>query len=109
MAEGCGFRDRQAEFEKLGVQVLGATFDTPENNLIFKTNEEFEFDLLTDVDRELALYYGAADNMSQFFVSRVTVVLDDKGEWVLFYPTDQMGSLYAHAQVVLDDLAILLE
>ena len=47
--------------------------------------------------------------MSQFFVSRVTVVLDDKGEWVLFYPTDQMGSLYAHAQVVLDDLAILLE
>ena len=47
--------------------------------------------------------------MTQFFVSRVTVVLNEKGEWVLFYPTDKMGPLYAHAQMVLDDLAILLE
>ncbi len=78
-------------------------------NAIFKSNEEFQFDLLSDVDRELALYYGAADNPGQFFASRITVILDEKGEWVLFYPSDKLGSLYAHAQMVLDDLSLLLE
>jgi peroxiredoxin len=63
---------------------------------------------LTDKDRELALNYGAASNKNQFFASRVTVVLDDKGEWILFYPTGKLGPLYKHAQMVLDDLAILL-
>ena len=93
----------------MGVQVLGVSFDAPSNNLIFKTNEEFEFDLLSDVKRELALYYGAADNTNQFFASRITVILDETGEWILHYPMDKVGSLYAHAQMVLDDLAILLE
>ena len=85
------------------------SFDSPESNLTFKTNEGFEFDLLSDVGRELALYYGAVDNDWQFFTSRVTVILDQKGEWVLWYPSDSVGSLYEHAQVVLDDLAALLE
>ena len=89
--------------------MLGVSFDSPSNNKIFHTNEEFQFDLLSDVERELGLYYGAADNANQFFASRVTVILDDKGEWVLHYPSDKIGPLYAHAQMVLDDLAILLE
>ena len=89
--------------------MLGVSFDSPSNNQIFKTNEEFDFDLLSDVERELGLYYGAADNANQFFASRVTVILDDQGEWVLHYPSDKIGPLYAHAQMVLDDLAILLE
>lgn len=64
---------------------------------------------MTDVDRELALYYGAADNPGQFFATRVTVILNEQGEWILFYPSGKLGSLYAHAQMVLDDLSVLLE
>ena len=91
------------------MQILGVSFDSPESNLMFKTNEGFEFDLLSDVGRELALYYGAADNDWQFFASRVTVILDQQGEWVLWYSSDAVGPLYEHAQVVLDDLTVLLE
>ena len=54
------------------------------------------------------MHYGAADSPDQFFASRVTVILDGQGQWVLRYGSDQITSLYGHAQDVLDDLALLL-
>lgn len=90
------------------MQVLGVSFDAPVNNAAFKKNESFDFDLLTDEDRELALAYGAASSSNQFFADRTTVIVDDMGQWVLVYPSGTLGALYQHPQIVLDDLAILV-
>jgi peroxiredoxin len=92
------------------VNIVGVSFDQPSANATFKSNEEFEFPLWSDTKKTLALYYGGADASWQFFANRVTVILDDAGNLVLFYPVDVVAakSLYIHAQTVLDDLAQLL-
>ena len=94
----------------LGVQVIGVSFDVPSQNAKFKANEAFNFPLWSDTEKTLALTYGAAEASWQPIASRVTVILDSHGEWVLFYPADVVAakSLYLHAQTVLDDLALLL-
>ena len=51
--------------------------------------------------------YGAADSEFAFLAKRMTVILDPQGTWTLAYPKIS-GSLYKHAQLVLDDLALLM-
>ena len=91
----------------LGVQVIGVSFDSPDSNASFKEKEGFEFDLFSDSGRELAMAYGAADSQFAFLAKRMTVILDPQGTWTLAYPKIS-GSLYKHAQLVLDDLALLM-
>jgi peroxiredoxin Q/BCP len=105
--EGCGFRDRYEQFEALGVQIVGVSFDSPEKNKKFKEEDKFQFDLYSDVEKELASHYGAYNQILPMFAMRVTVILNPEGEWVLAYPSVK-GSLYKHAQQVLDDLKLLL-
>ena len=89
--------------------MVGVSFDSPAKNKKFQEVEEFKFDLWSDTKRELALHYGAAKKSTQGFASRVTAVIDPKGELALFYPTASVGfDLYNHAGVVLDDLKVLL-
>lgn len=90
--------------------MIGVSFDAPATNAIFKANEEFQFPLWSDTEKTLALTYGAAEADWQPIASRVTVILDETGDWVLFYPAGVVAakSLYLHAQTVLDDLAQLL-
>ena len=90
--------------------MIGVSFDAPEKNAIFKANEEFTFPLWSDTEKTLALTYGAAEASWQPIASRVTVILDENGDWVLFYPAGVVAakSLYIHAQTVLDDLALLV-
>lgn len=73
---------------------------------MFKANESFEYPLWSDVNRELALHFGAASNAKQFFADRITVVLDPYGRWVLTYAPG--GNLYLHPQDVLDDVGQLV-
>ena len=90
--------------------MIGVSFDAPSNNAIFKANEEFQFPLWSDTQKSLGLTYGAAEAGWQPIATRVTVILDEEGNWVLFYPAGVVAakSLYLHAQTVLDDLALLV-
>lgn len=90
--------------------MIGVSFDAPATNAIFKANEEFQFPLWSDTEKTLALTYGAAEASWQPIASRITVILDENGDWALFYPAGVVSaqSLYIHAQVVLDDLALLV-
>ncbi|MCA8974668.1 MAG: redoxin domain-containing protein [Planctomycetes bacterium] len=54
-------RDQFAEFEKLGVAVLGVSFDDRAANAAFRGQHELPFPLLCDAGHELAIAYGAAD------------------------------------------------
>jgi len=91
------------------VQVIGCSFDTPAKNAKFKSHEKFKFALWSDVERELALYYGAAKKKSQSNASRITVILDPAGTWRYWYSTFQIGfDMYNHPKTILEDLTALL-
>jgi len=90
----------------LGVEVVGVSFDAPATNAVFKLNEQFQFPLWSDTERALAINYGAASSKSAFIANRVTVVLDDKGRWILNYPTVNPST---HPAEVLSDLKAILQ
>ncbi len=90
----------------MGVQIYGASFDSPEKNAQFKEVDEFQFELLSDMDHTLAEYYGAVIEGLGFVANRVTVILNPEGIWVAHYPS--ISSPSGHAQSVLDDMTALL-
>lgn len=91
------------------MQIVGVSFDEPGQNAKFIAADSFAFPLWSDVGRELALTYGAATDVDQFFADRVTVVLDPKGAWRLVYPTATVSwNLAAHPGQVLQDCQALV-
>ena len=83
------------------------SFDAPAENAAFKSADKFQFPLWSDLDRELALYYGAATKKTQAHAKRMTVVLDPQGNWVLTYPNVD-ATILTHHQDVLDDMTAIL-
>ncbi len=84
--------------------IVGTSFDAPEANATFKENNGFQFELWSDADRTLALYYGAASSEAQAMASRVTMVLDEEGGLVLEYGSVNPAT---HSQQVLKDCLAL--
>ncbi len=80
------------------------SFDEVSDNLAFAEAEGFGYELWSDLDRTLAVHYGAASSSTQAIASRITVLLDDDGVWRLVYDP---ASISTNAQEVLDDCAIL--
>jgi peroxiredoxin len=89
------------------VQIVGVSFNKPAANKLFKENEEFQYPLWSDLDRELALAYGAATSPSQGTAKRITVVLAPDGTWVLVYPNVDFV-LFQHVEQVLSDMTALV-
>ncbi len=103
--EGCGYRDLYGEFEALGVEIVGVSFDPPRANAAWAEDEGFPFELWTDgPERTLALTYGAALNPSAAVALRVTVLLDPDGDLQLTYAVTDFGT---HPAQVLDDVTAL--
>lgn len=50
--------------------------------------EGFQYEVWTDDDKTLALYYGAASSDSTTYLDRVTMVLDGDGDLILEYTED---------------------
>lgn len=80
---------------------MGVSFDAPPQNKLFSENNEFQYPLWTDQQKELALHYGAANSPTAFIAARVTVVLDATGHAVLSY--EPTGDLSEHPAKVLED------
>ena len=59
--------------------ILGASFDTPDENRAFKEKFDFPFDLLCDVDRKVGLAYGATDSADTGYPARVSFLIDPEG------------------------------
>lgn len=77
--EGCGFRDHSEYFDDAAIQVLGISFDPIERNASFATKYGFQFPLLSDLDRGVALAYGACDSPKAHQPARVSFLIDAKG------------------------------
>ena len=95
------------EFADAGCVVLGASFDTTEENRAFAEAENFGFGLLSDTDRSVGRLYDAArpeDDPLASLPLRVSYLIDPDGVIRRAYTvTDTAG----HAAEVLADLSAL--
>lgn len=57
--EACAFRDRSAEFKKLGAKVLGISPDDVASHVKFRDKLQLNFPLLADPDHAVAEKFGA--------------------------------------------------
>jgi peroxiredoxin Q/BCP len=83
------------------VQILGASFDTPEKNAAFAQKFGFTFPLLSDTDRKLGLAYGAADDPSASSAKRISYLIGPDGKIKKAYPKVNAA---AHPEEILKDL-----
>ena len=105
--EGRGFRDRAPEFRDLGVEVVGVSFDRPEDNRAFAEKKGFPFRLLSDVDRTVGERYEtrrAPEEPSPEYAKRRTYLIDPEGRIAKAY---RVTDIPAHPADVLNDLAEL--
>jgi len=82
--------------------ILGASFDTAEDNAAFARKFSLPFPLLCDTDKSLALAYGAADDRSARTPRRVSCLIDEQGRVLRYYA---QVSAREHVGEVLQDLA----
>jgi peroxiredoxin Q/BCP len=88
--EACDFRDSYGELTEAGYNVVGVSPDQPELNAKFREKEGLNFDLLSDVDHELAEELGAWGEKKMYGKTsegliRSTFVFDTEGNLVNEY------------------------
>jgi thioredoxin-dependent peroxiredoxin len=87
--------------------ILGASFDTPEDNKAFAEAQQFGFRLLSDVAREVGTRYEVArpaDDERANFAMRIAYLIDPDGIIRKTYEVTDVGGFAAE---VLDDLRAL--
>ena len=84
-----------------GLEVLGISFDSVEDNRAFAEKFEFPFRLLCDVDRSVGMAYGAANSRDEGYAKRISYVIGEDGRILLAYPKVDPK---AHLEQVLSDL-----
>jgi thioredoxin-dependent peroxiredoxin len=86
--QACLFRDNYGEFEKRGVVVVGASFDTVEEQAAFKQKFNLPFTLLADPEHKIAELYGTwgthtternGVETTWEGLRRSTLIIDEKG------------------------------
>jgi peroxiredoxin Q/BCP len=102
-AEGDGLRDRFADLQKAGVEVLGVSFDQPQDNAHFVQAEHFPFRLLSDTGRTLAIAAGAADSPQQPVARRISYLVGPDGKVLRVYGAVTPAT---HADEVLRDVTV---
>jgi peroxiredoxin Q/BCP len=60
--------------------VLGASFDTVEENRAFVEKYDFPYSILCDTDRKLGLAYKACADASDGYPRRITYVISAEGQ-----------------------------
>jgi len=87
--------------------ILGASFDTVEENRAFAADQGFPFRLLADVDRSVGRAYDVvrpAGDQYEAFARRFSFLIDPEGRIARIY---EVADVKGHADEVLADLARL--
>ena len=77
--EGRGFRDHQEYYDDHGIAIVGVSFDDVERNAAFAKKYDFKFPLLSDLDRKVALAYGACSDAKAQHAERMSFLIDEHG------------------------------
>src|SRR2546423_11497887 len=106
--EGRGFRDRAPEFAEAGIEILGISFDLPEENRRFAEQNGFPFRLLSDRDRSAGERYETKrgpEESSPEYATRRTYLIDPEGRIAKAY---RVTDIPAHPEQVLADFRQLV-
>lgn len=82
--EACSIRDNYRKISKAGYKVFGVSPDTPKKHLKFIDKYEFQYDLLSDVDKTVLTNFGLW-GPKQFMgreiigVYRTTILINEDG------------------------------
>jgi peroxiredoxin Q/BCP len=99
--EARSFRDHRGYFDENNVVVLGASFNTVEENAAFAAKQGLAFPLVCDTDHALALHYGACADLKARYPDRISVLIDELGKVARVYDSVDPRD---HAARVLADL-----
>ncbi len=83
------------------MKILGASFDTVEENKHFAEKFKFDFPLLCDTDRKIGMAYGAADSPQASNAKRISILISPDGKVQKLYPKIDVK---AHPDQVLADI-----
>ncbi len=94
--ELCTFRDSMANLNRLNAKVLGVSVDQPFSNAKFAKDNNLNFDLLSDLRREISKKYGG---LHEDFVKvpglqaskRAVFIIDRKGKIAYQWVTEDPG------------------
>ncbi|MDS0293139.1 redoxin domain-containing protein [Halogeometricum luteum] len=94
--EMCTFRDRMDEFEAVDATVYGVSIDTPFTLNEFRRQNDLDFSLLSDSNRELVHAYDVATDFTSAGVrdvaKRAVFVVDGDGEVTYKWVSDDLGA-----------------
>jgi len=96
--EGRGLRDHREYFDQSAIKVVGVSFDSVADNAAFARKHNFGFRLLCDITHEVALAYGACDNLKARYPERISFLIDASGRIERVY--DQVDPRDHAAQVL---------
>lgn len=102
--EACGFRDLNAEFEKLNTVIFGVSPDSVKSHQKFSEKLELPFPLLSDENKEVVQLYGVWKEKSMYGrkymgVERTTFVIDKEGNINKIFPKVKVPQ---HPEAVLE-------
>ncbi|WP_049923756.1 redoxin domain-containing protein [Halopiger djelfimassiliensis] len=94
-SEMCTFQDRLAAFEDLDATVYGISRDSPFTLNEFRAQNDLEFGLISDLNREIVAEYGLEmdfDDLGVYDVAKRSVfVVDGDGEITYAWVSDDPG------------------
>ena len=105
-AEACSLRDRYAELQGAGYEVVGVSKDGAASHQRFKEKHELPFPLIADVDKKLMEAMGAWGEKKMYGKTvmgtiRTTFVINEEGVIEKIFSGKQIKTK-EHAQQILD-------
>lgn len=76
--QACGIRDNISKFEESEIAIFGISVDSKESQKKFKEENNLNFPLLSDADKNVSRVYDVLNNFG--VASRVTFVIDKEGK-----------------------------
>lgn len=76
--QACGIRDSWSKFSENGIVVLGISVDSKEDIREFIDENNLNFPLLSDENKEVSKSYGVLNNLGM--ASRITFIVDKQGK-----------------------------
>jgi thioredoxin-dependent peroxiredoxin len=77
--ESCTFRDRYAEFQAAGAEVIGISSDPPNSHQQFARKHNLPFTLVSDEEGKVRSAYGVPTTLG-LLPGRVTYIIDTAGQ-----------------------------
>jgi len=88
-------------FEQNNIAVVGASFNSVEQNAAFAAKNAYNFPILCDTARTLGMAYGACTEPKARYAKRVSYLIDESGKIQRCYPSVNPRD---HAAQVLADV-----